>query len=113
MSYAWESLSAAVRVLANSDTQRERLVHAYNAHLRRLTSRDIPAEIRAEFVRFEIEIRRCSVKEGHLPKCIHANVLDSEVAAMVHSILRMYDAVARYQPLPSAQADAALHLIQT
>jgi hypothetical protein len=101
MSYAWESFSQAMRALASGDTQRERLLRAYQLHLMRLTKKDVPAEIRDEFDKLVIEIRRCSAKEGRILKRISDSVDDSEVSSMVNSIIKMYDAVTRYQPLPA------------
>jgi hypothetical protein len=101
MSYAWESFSQAMRALASNDTQRERLLRAYKMHLVQLTKKDIPAEIRDDFDRLVIEIRRCSVKDKGDLKGIAEHVGDHEVACMIDSVIRMYDAVARYQPLPS------------
>jgi hypothetical protein len=107
MSYAWESFSQAVRALASGDTQRERLLRAYKMHLMQLTKKDVPREIREEFDRLVIEIRRCSAKEGRNLKRIADNVGDHEVASMVDSIIQMYDAVTRYQPLPAPSEHAA------
>jgi DNA-directed RNA polymerase subunit N (RpoN/RPB10) len=102
MSYAWENLSQAMRTLASCGTQRERLLRAYTSYLTRLTSKDVPAEIREQLDRLTIEIRCCSIKEGHSLKHISDGVGDNEVEAMIDSVIRMYDAVARYQPLPAA-----------
>ncbi len=100
MSYAWESFSEAMRALASGDSQRERLLRAYKLHLMQLTVKDVPSEIRDDFDRLAIAIRRCSAREAGSLKRIADNVDDKEVASMIDSIIRMYDAITRYQPLP-------------
>jgi hypothetical protein len=68
----------------------------------RLSKKDVPAEIREQFAGLQDEISRCPAKEG---ECGVKNTLeamsDEEIRIMITSIIRMYDAVTRYQPILS------------
>ena len=49
MSSAWESFFAATAVLASSGPIKQRLIHAYQAHLATVDRDELPKEIREEF----------------------------------------------------------------
>lgn len=104
MSYAWKQLRLAVRALAGGGSQRECLVNAY-ARLMPLKPKDLPFEIRAEFAKL---MHGPAMRDG---KSVRENVRamvamlpDAAVVSAVHSIIDMYDAVARYQPVPAIAA---------
>jgi len=100
MSYAWNKLRLAVHCLAEGGSQRERLAAAIGDHLVCLRPKDLPSTWRPEFTlvidrlclgpvrKKEVEVRR-----------IVGALDDDEVDAMIRSILRLYDAVTRYQPI--------------
>jgi hypothetical protein len=100
MSLAWKSFHLAMYALTSAEPQRERLLRAYRLHLSPLSPKDIPAEVRDEFIALSRRITRehggpgeCSVK-----KTVEA-AEEREVVSMINSIIKMYDAVTRYQPL--------------
>jgi cation transport regulator ChaB len=102
MSSAWKSFHLAMYALSSGDTQRERLLRAYKLHLMRLSKKDVPAEIRDQFASLQDDISRCAAREG---ECGVKNTLnamsDDEIKRMINSIIHMYDAVTRYQPILS------------
>ncbi len=71
-------------------------------HLMRLSKKDVPAEIREQFERLQDDMNRGPAKEG---ECAVKNTLnlmaDDEIRLIINSIIRMYDAVTRYQPILS------------
>jgi hypothetical protein len=107
MSHAWKKLRAAVGKLVRGGSQRERLAEAI-IELAALKVRDLPLEIRPEFVAAMDCVGKIPVHEHDA--CMEMMIgamKDSDVNLMVHSILNMYDAVTRYQPIPySARAPA-------
>ncbi|MES2535873.1 MAG: hypothetical protein V4632_08375 [Pseudomonadota bacterium] len=103
MASAWESFHFAMLELAGADSQRERLIKAYKSNLMRLAKKNVPVELRSEFTRLVQEIERRPAKYN---ECTVKNTVDAmdekEVVAMINSIIRMYDAVTRYQPILSS-----------
>jgi hypothetical protein len=69
-----------------------------------LAQKDVPKEIREEFSKLARNIGRFPAQEG---ECIIRRTVESlkdeEIDLMIDSIIRMYDALARYQPLPRQQ----------
>lgn len=101
MGYAWNKLRSAVHCLAQPGSQRERLTAAIGLHLICLRPKDLPAASRAEFA--SVIDRLClgrvlEQKNASVKRMVDA-IDDCEVAAMVASILSVYDAVTRYQPI--------------
>ncbi|MDB5841822.1 MAG: hypothetical protein JWQ23_3774 [Herminiimonas sp.] len=104
MSYAWESFNLAMHTLASRESQRDRLLRAYKLNLMQLDQKDVPKEIRDEFSQLTRNIGRFPVQEGEcIIKRTVESLEDNEIELMIDSIIRMYDAVARYQPLPRQQ----------
>ena len=66
-------------------------------HLSRLTEKDVPSEIRPQFVEFLSQVRELCIPapEGGSSR------KDSEagIASNIRSIVSMYDALIRYQPI--------------
>lgn len=72
-------------------------------HLICLRPKDLPATSRAEFAYMIDRLCLGRVQElGSVQRMVDA-IDDHEVAAMVDTILRIYDAVARYQPIPAIE----------
>ena len=109
MSYAWKKLRSAVGKLVRAGSQRERLADAI-IELAALKVRDLPIEIRQEFTAAMDCLGKIPVHEhGASMEMMIGAMKDSDVNLMAHSILNMYDAVARYQPIPySARAPEVL-----
>lgn len=100
MSSAWHKLKRAVHVLAGAESPRQRLLHCYTSHLADLRPKNLPAEIRNEFSSLTLQLSRVPGPSiGDLRQAVDA-ISDEEVISMIHSIIDMYDAVTRYQPLP-------------
>jgi hypothetical protein len=98
MSYAWQQLQGAVRILATSSDRRERLIGAYGK-LVKLKSRDLPAEAVADFSRLVADIPRYPAKNiSREIKAAVASLSDEEVAKAIDLIFAMHDALAVYQP---------------
>ncbi|MDB5840380.1 MAG: hypothetical protein JWQ23_2332 [Herminiimonas sp.] len=104
MSSAWESFHRSMYMLVGADSQRERLVKAYKLNLARLTKKDVPAEIRIDFINLTKDITRNPRKENGCPvmHTVYA-IEEREVVAMINSIVRMYDVVTRYQPISTSR----------
>jgi hypothetical protein len=100
MSLAWKSFHSAMYALTSADPQRERLLRAYRLHLSRLTPREVPQEIRDDFTALATAITRRPAATG---ECRIKNTIDAaedrEIVSMINAIIKMYDAVTRYQPL--------------
>lgn len=95
MSLAWRELDGAIRALAGPGTQRQRLLGACR-HVLPLRRKELPAEIRADYDLL------CAVLGGD-PAALSGAVEaagDEAVAAATDAIIRMHDAVTRYQPIP-------------
>lgn len=102
MSLAWKSFHLAMYALTSAAPQRDRLLRAYRLHLSRLSPKEMPAEVREDFAALTATITRCPADKH---ECRIKNTIDAaqdhEIAAMINSIIKMYDAVTRYQPLLS------------
>jgi hypothetical protein len=100
MASAWESFHLAMLELTGTESQRERLISAYKSNLMRLSKKNVPVELRSEFAKMVLELERRPAKYN---ECTIKNTVDAmdekEVVAMINSIIRMYDAVTRYQPI--------------
>ena len=90
----------AMYALTSAAPQRERLLRAYKAYLSRLGAKDVPAEIRAEFAAMVENMERGHARPGEckIKKNIEA-AEDRDIVSAINSIIKMYDAVTRYQPL--------------
>ncbi|WP_019139878.1 hypothetical protein [Noviherbaspirillum massiliense] len=102
MSYAWSKLRLAVRCLADAGSPRERLALAIAEHLVCLRPKDLPSAWRAEFASVinRLCLRRVVEQDASVQRMVEV-LDDAEVGAMIASILRLYDAVTRYQPMQS------------
>jgi hypothetical protein len=109
MSHAWKKLRSAVGKLVRAGSQRERLADAV-IELAALKIRDLPIEIRQEFIAAMDCVGKIPAHEpGTSMEMLIGAMKDSDVNLMVHSILNMYDVVTRYQPIPySARAPEVL-----
>lgn len=104
MSYAWNKLRLAVHCLTGSGPQRERLAAAIAGHLACLRPKDLPSAWRGEFTSVIGRFCLAQVQEQAASVKRTVETLDDEdVGSMIGSILRLYDAVARYQPLHAAE----------
>jgi hypothetical protein len=102
MPTAWEAFHSSIQILAGPESQRNRLALACSEHLTRLSKKDVPAEIRDEFVKVLTGAVR---NKGHDRTAIMENlssIEDREVYGMINAIVRMYDAVTRYEPILSS-----------
>lgn len=103
MSYAWNKLRLAVYCLTGTGSQRERLAAAVSAHLSYLRAKDLPSTWRDEFVSVIGHFDLGQVKrQDAAVKRVVETLDDVDVGTMIGSILRLYDAVTRYQPLEAA-----------
>ncbi|MGV3742205.1 MAG: hypothetical protein ACO1NO_07840 [Burkholderiaceae bacterium] len=100
MSHAWKKLRSAVGKLVKEGSQRERLTAAM-IDLATLKAKDLPIEIRQEFVVAMDYVCHSGI-QGDNPslELVISRLKDADVHIMVQSILGMYDAVTRYQPIP-------------
>jgi hypothetical protein len=100
MSYAWEKLLLAVQCLAKDGSQRDRLTAAMAGHLVCLRPKELPAEVRQKFAALIDDMchGRVQEKSASVRRMIEG-LDDHEVDRMSDSIIRIYDAVARYQPI--------------
>lgn len=108
MSYAWKQLRRAVRALSGAGPQRECLINAY-IRLMEMKPKDLPAEIRPDFATLTQNIPpfpRKNIRQAVRTKV--SLLADAEVASKISAIINMYDVVARYQPMPPAQAKARM-----
>jgi ABC-type Fe2+-enterobactin transport system substrate-binding protein len=103
MPTAWEAFHSSIQILAGPDSQRSRLAQACSEHLTRLSKRDVPAEIRDEFLQLltgTVKNRDQSDRSSIMETL--SSVEDREVYGMINAIVRMYDAVTRYEPILSS-----------
>lgn len=101
MPLAWECFHRAMYVLTGSDPQRERLLRVYRNNLKCLDGKDVPAEIRDDFVRLSTSLERETVESLN-----GSQLLDEwEVAAAINALIRMYDVLARYEPIRCVQPE--------
>ena len=100
MSLAWRQLQSAIRTLAAIGDRRDRL-HAALNKLIKLKTRDLPSEVADDFTALLGGIARYPAK--NIPHELRSEVnrlSDAEVMEGIRKIMRMYDAVAAYQPRP-------------
>lgn len=84
----------------NPGSQRERLAAAM-IDLATLKAKDLPLEIRQDFIAAMEYVCHNRIQEhGASIELMITSMKDDEVNIMVQSILNMYDAVTRYQPIP-------------
>ncbi|MDB5823173.1 MAG: hypothetical protein JWR21_1877 [Herminiimonas sp.] len=97
MSVAWKQFHLAVYRLAGSEPQSERLANAVTMHLSRLTEKDVPSEIRPQFVEFLSRVRDLRT----VPPDVATPQQENEpgIQENIRSIVSMYDALIRYQPI--------------
>lgn len=106
MSHAWKKLRSAVGKLVKEGSQRERLAGAM-IDLATLKAKDLPIEIRQEFLAaMDYVCPNCVQEQGASMELVINTLKDAEVNVIVQSILGMYDAVTRYQPLPRGTREA-------
>jgi hypothetical protein len=101
MSHAWKKLRSAVNKLVQDGSQKERLTAAIT-DIATLRGKDLPVEIRQEFI--STMDRICFgriLEEGATIQFMVDSMKEKDVEATIHSILNMYDAVTRYQPITS------------
>lgn len=102
MSYAWNKLRLAVHCLTAVGPQRERLAAAIAEHVVCFRPKDLPSTWRPEFTtvigRLGLELRPVRKQAVSIRRTVDA-LGDEEVSVMIHCILRLYDAVTRYQPI--------------
>jgi hypothetical protein len=100
MSYAWNELRLAVHCLAEAGAQRERLTAAIAGHLSCIRPKDLPLALRQEFASVIDRLCLGRVLEQDASVRRMAEALDDkEVNTMIGTILHLYDAVTRYQPI--------------
>jgi hypothetical protein len=97
VSVAWKQFHLAVYRLAGPESPSERLSSAVTMHLSRLTEKDVPSEIRPQFVKFLTGVRDLVVQPGEHGSMHDDN--DSGIESSIRSIITMYDALIRYQPV--------------
>lgn len=95
MSAAWRQLHIAMYALASEGTQCERLIRVYDHNLSRLIDKDLPKEVRSEFMGLLDEMQRLKLRVEQRGE----EVSEREVAVLVRTVLGLYDIVARYQPI--------------
>lgn len=103
MPNAWEAFHSSIQILAGPEPQRHRLARACSEQLAHLSKRDVPAEIRDEFLkvlRGAVRNRDRADKLSILENL--SSIEDGDVIGMINAIIRMYDAVTRYQPILSS-----------
>ncbi len=100
MSHAWETLRLAVHKLAQSGSRRERLAEAFTKYLHALRPKDLPLEVRKDFAKLkeDIHINRAYNSPDKATDKFES-IDDTDVGLMIDSIIDIYDAVTRYQPI--------------
>jgi hypothetical protein len=103
MSYAYEQLRLATLYLSQSGPLHERLAKALSESFP-LRPKDLPIACRKEFCLLldRFSLGTPTNKNTALAMKIKA-MSDQEVHAIVHTLLHLYDTVARYQPLPPVE----------
>lgn len=104
MSYAWNKLRLAVHCLTAAGSQRERLTAAIAEHVVCLRPKDLPSPWRPEFASVidHLCLGRVLEQDASVRRMVEA-LDEKEVGAMIGSILRLYDAVTRYQPIQTVE----------
>jgi hypothetical protein len=103
MPNAWEAFHSSLQILAGPESQRNRLARACSEQLAHLSKRDVPAEIRDEFLKLltgAVRNRGQADQRSILENL--SGIEDGDVIGMINAIIRMYDAVTRYQPILSS-----------
>lgn len=101
MSHAWERLRLAMHTLAQTGMQRERLARVIVQHLTGLRQKDLPAEIRGDFAKLLDDRYVCRTPGDVAAVKSQLDALnDADIGGMIDTIIGMYDAVARYEPIP-------------
>ena len=97
--YAWEKLYTSVSILVGPGSQRRRLEDALVSHLGRLQSpQSLPGELQFRYDKVMerlTEIRTVG-RVGSFEKNVEL-LSDDDVAEICEEILKLYDAVCRYQ----------------
>jgi len=108
MSSAWESFRLSMHILTGPHSARERLIKAYKTHLMHVSPKDMPTEIRQEFLRLATRFTPGQTAKN---QCIISHTVmqmdDQEIAATIYAIINMYDALTRYQPIPKLSERAS------
>lgn len=102
MPSAWEAFHAAAQILAGPESQRARLARAYAEQLAYLGKKDIPKEIRDDFLKV-MNLTLCA--GGPDKRAIMEGLSamgDAEITGAINTIIRMYDTVTRYEPILAA-----------
>jgi hypothetical protein len=100
MPTAWESFHSSVQILSGPESQRNRLARVFSEQLVHLSKKDVPAEIRDDFLRILTKaVRNAERVDAHSIVENLADVEDRDVIGMINTIIRMYDTVTRYQPI--------------
>jgi hypothetical protein len=108
MSQAWIRLRAAVHILGQEGSARERLATASSHYLLGLKPKELPPEIRTDFVRLMQWVAQHRKSGRSALSGTFEQAKDAEVTSMIHLIIDMYDAVTRYEPiLPLSCSSAA------
>ena len=107
MSFAWRQLQSAIRSLTIGGDRRSRLACAYSK-LVRLKPRDLPSEVAEDFSRLLERISRYPAKGiGSEVRREVKSMTEAEIDEATQRIMRMYDAVASYQPCPTRHPGGA------
>lgn len=100
MSRAWEMLRSAVHKLVRVGSPKERLAGAIEENLLLLRLKDLPPEVRKDYAKLVDDLCLGRVQEnGATVKSMVESVDDAQVTEMIDSIINMYDAVTRYEPI--------------
>lgn len=99
MSHAWIRLRAAVHILGRAGTPRERLAIAFNRYLMGLKPKEVPPEIRADFIKLLSWAEQHRDTRKHTANASFLLAKEAEVALMIDLLIDMYDAVTRYEPI--------------
>jgi hypothetical protein len=97
VSVAWKQFHLAVYRLAGSESQAQRLANAVTMHLSRLTEKDVPSEIRPQFVEFLKRVRDLRIPPPESGSTHPDN--EPGIESNILAIVSMYDVLIRYQPI--------------
>lgn len=103
-------MRAAVHILRREGTPRERLAQAYTRYLLGLNPKEMPTEIRPDFVKLIQWAKHQKDGGRHTASDLFNFAKDAEVSIMVGLVIDMYDAVTRYEPILSPPTPPAQHL---
>jgi hypothetical protein len=99
MSQAWIRLRAAVHILGQEGSARERLTTAFSHYLLGLKPKELPPEIRTDFIRLMQWVAQHRKSGRSALSGTFEQAKDTEVTSMIRLIIDMYDAVTRYEPI--------------